>query len=329
MTKATWTILVCSLALACKGDPEETTPAYGPPAPQGQSLSKGEPGATIQTASGRVDSPSAKPEKIDYINREQPAPKLASYPKDVIGFQLGMTPAQALQILDDESLFPKGSRYSFRPEVTFFDTTPIRKGQKKQIQRVRIDGRKNAFDTSNEALVVQSIAHAAGNRVVLEFALPPEPNVLIELGRIAVHHNPSKNEGTALDIFAKAVTEKYGEPTRVSSTPRKGDALETFVWAQPGTDCSSRNIHWGTATSATHPPPESCATMLVIEVNHFTQGEYLGMVQQSSTTLGNRGTTFLNRQRHEEWLKQTQLNWEQARRDQIRAAGKDTKAPTL
>jgi hypothetical protein len=275
---------------------------------------------------------------------ELPAPKILDPGVDVAGFKLGMSVDDALTALN-----PRASEeyaqlnYSWVTLDDKFDRTEGRSNRREDIAPLS-PGRH-----------VSGISFSRGRdpvaeRIALTFALPPEPNVVIDIVRSTNHINMDKNRVYKPEVteaaFVSALKEKYGPEPEVwnqQSGLNTGSGVwgnQLYKWSYPGPgkgDCKPfiksagpPNVWDAPSTHAAvakqfgyaYPSPHECATTLLAVIQPPSSPEWraLGYVEKAETRLANEGAVYLNRKRHEAWAKKMKADWVEKTRSQIQSA---------
>jgi hypothetical protein len=317
--------LLLALGIACQGSPENknapvpepAVPAATPGISQNSAAKTAAPGTTRQGSMGEkaAQAPSAAPgDLVDYVKREQPKPRLASPEADVLGFRLGMSPAEVLAAAKAKV---SDARFSAKVhEVTangtiqsrsIFDGTTIEApSEHRFVEEITF----NNFPSQFEILYIKLL-------------LPPEPNVVGWIRRSGVHAGATVANPSRTEEFVTALKDKYGKDPATNTDPQRDYERLSLKWLLPGAgkgDClpfamgmAAASTIWSSPQNyaaavqkygVSLPAPEECAVTLVAVLRVATAGALTGFVQNSEITLSNPGDPFINKQRHETWKAQ-------------------------
>jgi hypothetical protein len=205
--------------------------------------------------------------------------EVADVGADIHGVRLGMTPEEALAVL--EKKFPDAKinapKYFTMAQATGLD----------------FSGTQSTADTPGAFATKASVIDNTTRDVIsLEFAVPPARNVVQSITRkqdIQFRADFATNK-TSADVYYQALVGKYGPPTK--ETPLYSGKILKWLYPAEKMDCHPSN------RGAAHPQswvlqrtePEKCATALLYS---YAAGAD-GVVTHVEARLANVGQMYLN-----------------------------------
>jgi hypothetical protein len=317
-------LLLVSAVTACHGSAGTTEASESPQAGERVVAPPAQQTASALTPA-RTPSRHEAPRAVDSEERVYDTTRMPvlKSPVAAAGIELGMTADQVLSALQargiDGIIYYRTQRLSAEGDLSRVETS---------------SERSRVFPLEQDRFLTEINTRAElgnGEEFTIDFARPPEPNVVIAVS-FEVDYQNNMSSGRLETSLLAGVDQQYGkafgsaeEASRYSNTVSR-----SYRWLYGGVDCNEANkrLAFGRASSwalrspsydRELPEPYSCATSLILRTNTTKLGEFAGVVGSYSLTLGNDGALFINQGRHEGFVKARKDAWLEKRQAEISA----------